>query len=86
MRTVFGAHEDRTPALAQIMSYVRVWGAESAAVSPCAFFTHLHVLGEARLQLYVLGLPWTHQTRPFVQVSAHSQRVVSVEEGASWLT
>ena len=25
-RTVFGGHEDRVPALAQIVSYMRVWG------------------------------------------------------------
>jgi hypothetical protein len=82
---VFGEHEDRAPALAEIVSYVRVWGAERELRRHGAlFFTHL--LGEAQLKLLVPGQPWMHQTRPFVQHIVHRQRVVLVEKGAFWLT
>ncbi len=78
MRTVFGGHEDCAPALAKIVSYVRVLGTESVpGCHDVRFFTHLP--GVVQLQLLVLGQPWVHQTRPFVQACVHRQPVVFVE-------
>ena len=81
---MFGGHEDRAPALAHIVSYMSVLGQKELRCHGVQLLTHFQ--GKALLQLYVLGQPWTHQTRPCVQVSVHRQRVVLVEEGASWLT